>query len=198
MKKVIVLLGTALALMGCKPEYEGQLKVTDASLTGVVKGHKVTFPTGSYHTLLTINSKTKATLKVKAANASYDLVLNIPKSVQLPSESGPIRLTAAQSGQPFDIDGDLVSRTYQTEVQTGQMSCERQEPETVCWGGPHPGCATRWVTYPGWQRVQYYDVVNEKRLTADLKEAGTAHVSATLFGSNSESKRHYLYQGPCY
>lgn len=198
MKKVMILLVAAFAMMGCKPEFQGQLKVVDQSLPSVVKGHAVSFPTGTYNTVLKINSKSKATLTVKAANASYDLVLTIPNGVNIPSENGPLNLTAKQSGQPFDLAGNLATHTYQTEVQSGSQSCQVQEPEQYCWGGPNPGCSTQWVTRPGWQQVQFYDVVTEKNLTAEIRQTGTAHVSGNLSGTNSESQRHYLRQGPCF
>lgn len=198
MKKITILLVSAFAMMGCKPEFQGQLKVVDQSLPTVVNGHTVSFPTGIYNTVLKLNSKSKATLTVKTAKTSYDLVLQIPSSVQIPSENGPINLTAKQSGQPFDLAGQMATNTYQTEVQSGQQSCQIQEPETVCWGGPRPGCDTRWVTRPGWQQVQYYDVVTEKSLNAEIRQTGTAHVSANLSVSNSDSQRHYLSQGPCF
>lgn len=198
MKKWTALLITTLVLVACGTEFSGQLKVVDPNLPGIVNGHTLAFPTGTYKATLSIKSKSKAVLTLKGASASYDLVFKIPSNVTLPSENGPINLTSQQSGQPFDLVGNLATHSSQTAVQNGQVSCTRQEPETVCWGGPHPGCTTHWVNYPGWQQVQYYDVVTEQSLTAELRQTGTAHVSGNLAGSNSDSDRHYISQGPCF
>jgi hypothetical protein len=197
MKKFFLFLSVAVAMTACKTDYDGRLQVVEP-MPGVVNGKKVTFPVGTYPATLAFNSKTKVTLTVKAANKSYDLVMKIPNMTSAPADGTPVIWDSKITGQPFDIYGQTSTRQYQTPVKTTQMSCQYQRPETVCWGGPRPGCGTQWVTYQGWQQVEYYDDVTERTVTAEVREPGTAHPYADLSGTNDDTDRHYVSQGPCY
>jgi hypothetical protein len=197
MKKIFLLVAMAFAVMACKTEYDGHLQVVEP-MPAVTSGKKITFPVGNYPATLAFNSSTKVTLTVKASNGKYDLVMKIPTMSAAPADGTPVTWDSKTTGQPFDVVGQTSTKNYQTDVETTQMSCQYQRPETVCWGGPHPGCGTRWVTYQGWQTVQYYDDVTERIVSGEVREPGTAHVYANLSGTNSDATRHYVNQGPCY
>jgi hypothetical protein len=184
-------------MMACKTEYEGRLQVVE-TMPGIVNGKKLSFPPGTYPATLTFNSKTKATLTIKGASGKYNLVMKIPTMNAAPPDGTPVAWDSKTTGQPFDILGQTVTKTSQTAVQVGQQSCQYQRPETVCWGGPHPACGTQWVTYQGWQRVEYYDVLTQRTVTAEVRQPGTAHPYADLSGTNTDTDRHYVSQGPCF
>lgn len=196
MKKFFPFIAMLLLITACKTDYPGRLQIAEP-MPGIVDGKSIHIPVGTYPSTLTFNSKTKVILSVTVGETEYDMILKIPNMTSTPADGTPVSWDSKVTGQPYDLVGMTTTKDYQTPVKTTQMSCQYQRPETICWGGPNPGCGTHWVTVQGWQTVQYFDNVTDRTIEAEVREPGTTHPYADLSVTNSDVDRHYVSEGPC-
>jgi len=192
----LVILGAAslVALSGCD-NVGGQLKVRKA-LVAVVDGQAATIPAGTYNATIEGSAnifKTQISLDLALKGGTGHILFNVPSGVAVPKEDGELKLTAAQSGQPFDMDGKIATNVQEGSVQSGVESCTRNETEQRCDGS---SCHTETITITGQQDVQYHSEDTIRDVNVTISKAGA--VLATFSGERDDSSKVYDYQGACY
>ena len=117
----------------------------------------------------------------------------LPNSVSLP-ENGPFAISSEQSGQPFDINGEVQTEITRSDLKTEREMCQYQTQEPVC---DQHGCTIQNVTKSGWRDIEYFEETTDKQLQFDsLSKAG---VSQSHFeGASNTTAKRMTFEGQCF
>lgn len=164
-------------------------------------------PAGSYNTefrFQRFSDKVRFSLK---GSQEIDIKINIPSNVNIPRE-GYFYLTAEQTGQRYDLEGELFSDSSRSRVYDRVETCHITVYETRCDtvcnpsrpnGTPvcYPVCRQVPVTRTGYRDVIYYyeDTLSQLELT--VLDRNTGEQLGTYNGSDMDSRKVYTYRGSC-
>lgn len=203
--KLLSLLFCALALTACNP-IKGQLKVTRAFsahsddnnnnctpddprpiCSEPVQPSDFEVAPGTYDASFDLSSRGSATFSIKLdRNVTRNLALTIPSNNHLPGYSGPISLSHDESGQPFDLRGNIDTKESDSAQHSDWESCTRTEYEQQC--GPH-GCTMVPVQVPGQQWVLFHYHYTDTHLSVQVFKPGVSAAAAGFAGErNLEEK----------
>jgi hypothetical protein len=192
---LLSLCSIALFALSACDNVDGQVKINKA-LVANVNGKAATIPAGIYNA--TVEGKANLFVKeialdLKMQGGTVQIPFKIPSGVTVPEHDGELKLAAAQSGQPFDLDGKISSDTQDGPEQAAVESCTRTETEQEC---DARGCHTATITISGQQDVRYYysDLIRTVNVT--FTKAGVS--LATFNGQRDDQSKHYTYQGICF
>jgi hypothetical protein len=215
LKTFAIFLGLTTTLMACDP-IRGTLQV-DRSLS-VKTGNAQNCPAETYPCpenvkLATVNPGSYS-MDVDALGAStfriylktdrkqLNIELDIPSGKSIPS-NGTFSLSSAESGQPFDLLGQVQTDVSQTQETRTQESCQITHTEQVCGlkpgqsgQGPVYACWTETFTREGIEDVQYYYRTTTENLQAQLVQSGAQ--AAHYAGSKTSTDKIYTYKGGCH
>lgn len=193
---VMYFLGAAaqLGLSACDSA-SGQLNVTKP-LSAVVDGKSVTFAAGTYAATIEGSAnlfRKELAIDLTVNGGEQKILLKVPSNVSVPKNDGELKLSAAQSGQPFDLDGNVATSTEDGPEQAGVESCTRTETEERC---DQHGCFPVTITINGQQEVRFFyrDMIRD--VSAQLSASGSPLAAFT--GRRVDTSKEYTYQGLCY
>src|SRR5687768_6690322 len=132
MKKTLSTLVLCLSLFGCD-DLSGTIQTQSPLTLKVKKGKLITLDVGSHAAKFDYDeSDRELEIKIKDASGKEQKAeLKIPSNVAIPERNGSFSLSAAQSGQAFDLSGNV-----QTQVDTnhfdGTESCTYTERHERC------------------------------------------------------------------
>jgi hypothetical protein len=201
MKSILTgaLLVAAVAVVGCRSEYKGQILVHQAFTAKVSKGsNKV--DAGTHDARLRIDQRNnKAVLEISKSgrNNNPHVTFNL-RGTRLP-RNGAIRLTGAQSGQNFDVIGEIRTIEERTRTRRDYQSCETYVREQYCWRDQNGRTVCEWRTrrVMGRQEIEYYDEITTSDLSLDLV-APEQTILAEVDGHDTYSRRVVTYEGQCW
>jgi len=187
---------------------------------------RVEIQPGSYSGKLIIQGKKSIGLRVDIAKRnSPTFTFKTDKNLKKLQPGDRIQISAAKSGQPYDVDGIYTSETTSSDIQSGIESCtytvqeyrcrEVIEPQKcenvhhcnphdptqcvdqlVCTGGStNSVCGYEDVTRNGSHWVEYYYSTTTDRVNLALLNAGAA--VAQFAGSDTNSNKIYTRQDTC-
>ena len=200
MKKTLSLL-TGLLLLGCDgTSFRGETKVYEEMTLLGKKGDSVQVSAGLYQAKLSSKGKKKVRLKLKQGDWKEKFYFQIPEGRKLPL-NGEFSLTAAESGQPYDISGKNDQVFSASSVIKELESCSYRVPDYYCydsWGNycGHYNYRIVWGT----RRVEYQIHTETRTSTIELLPSrGEGRYTVARFtGRDQKSKRSYLHFGICY
>ncbi len=193
----------ALVFAGCQG-FEGQmnaLKPFEAIAKNGAFGRAKTIvvPTGT-HSVSVETGVSSATISLELSGKKEAIVVKVPRN-RIPKEQGGFEVLASESGQPFDMLGNLDIDHTRSRRYRDQEACSRTVPREVC-GYDSEGrwyCMIDYVTVYGRQEVEYYNLSTRRHLDVRLSNpADTNDVLATLDGHDTTVDKVYTYQGHCY
>jgi hypothetical protein len=213
MKSRITLALGALALTACNP-INGQLKVTQTFSAhshdnpynctpednrpvcgGPVLPDEFQVTPGTYSAGFDLSSRNAAVFSIKVGQGiTRNIQLKIPNNNRVPTYSGPISLTHGESGQPFDLRGNINTRESDSAQERGWESCTYTEYHQVC--GPR-GCHTETISRPGQQWVEYHYHYTDTSLGVQLFRVGSSSAAATFAGERHSTDRVVDQAGVC-
>ena len=156
-------------------------------------------PPGQYPAELTLNDKDVIRLKVKNA-APFDLLLEveIPAETTLPARTGSFTVSAIESGQIFDLRGNVDTVHSRSSTQVGWESCQRQVLHATCGYGKKRSCGHHYITVYGERPVTYHYEIETKNVWLALVSADRAQELATFAGSQTHHYKIYEDIGYCH
>lgn len=195
MKRILsvgLLMVSALAMTGCE-DIPGVLIVTK-NFTVLVKGKEKTVPIGDHKTSLDFKRK-KVVATIKTGSDSLKVELDVPKGAQIPS-NGSFELKSSQTGQPFDVLGEVQTHVTDSGLYREYAMCEKREYQTIC--GPK-GCYTTPVTRPGRKHVEFFYRDTDQAMQLDMTaEGGPQNRYAHFEGRARYSEKIVTYEGACF
>jgi hypothetical protein len=209
MKKLIPVLLLGMLGVACD-DLQGTLSV-QAPLALKTKKETITLNPGSQSAKFDLDEGDREIeIKVKDARGKEKKgIIKYPAGMTIPKYSGTFTVTAAQSGQSFDLSGEIntdvdegpsidttESCTYTKEVERcRQVPIYNKEGKVI-------GHEEEWYTdtqsFTGSREVRYHNkstTVTGRTLLTEPKNGSTL---ATFRGSRSWSETIYEYRGECY
>jgi hypothetical protein len=187
-------------MFGCK-EFEGRIEVSE-TLTPIVKKGNKTIAPGSYDVKVTFPDKKKARIEVKieGKNNNPQIDLKLPSGKSFPEYDGPITLSSQESGQPYDVNGNLRSDIQRTQTVRDEETCTYYVRERECNTDKNGNrvCKDRDVAHTGDRPVEYYYEELTQYLDLSLERPNSNVEVAHLGGTYFNRDKIYTYQGPCY
>lgn len=197
--KLIVASMLSVGIVGCK-EFEGRIQVLE-TLTPIVKKGNKTLTPGSYDVKVSFPEKNKARIEVSVSgkNNNPQIDLKIPKGKKFPDYDGLIALSSSESGQPFDVTGDIRSEIDRSQRMRDVESCTyyTRERECVTDKNGNRVCKDRKVAHEGEKQVEFYYEELTQYLELELLRTGTNIEIARLGGTHFEREKVYTYEGSC-
>lgn len=187
MKKIFVL-GCAFFIVGCE-DIGGTLQVFKNFNAKTDNGTEVV-AAGSYKTSLDFGHK-QVVATLKQDSKEVKITFQVPKGSDIP-DNGPFNITAAQSGQPFDIAGTNKTDSQDSDRRSEYVSCQYQSYQQVC--NPK-GCQTIPVTRWGSQFTDYYLRTTTEQMQFDMVDSSATVAHFT--GEASWSEKIVTYQSQC-
>ncbi len=211
MKTTRFLMAAAMAVsfVGCD-DIKGTLNVQQQLTLKDEKGKLVVLQPGAFEAAFDLDedeNERELEIKVKDARGKkHEADLPIPTSVAIPRVAGSFVLTGSQTGQAFDLQGEIQTDERNSGPIDTTESCTYTEPVRRCWTEEFVGRDGRkrrerrceWVNETRWgmREVTYHTVTTTVRGTAEFVDANVG-VIATFQGSNSHSIRYNDYVGRC-
>lgn len=186
-----------LLMAACDP-ISGQLKLSrgiDVNNSGLFGSYKTRVEAGSYNASVEFSSRTDLLVKVRTAQGSTKIWLKIPEGKDVASYSGPISLKARESGQSFDLVGQIDTQESDSSTTRTTESCTYTREKQVYKDGKW---VTETVSYPGTQEVEYHYHETDTSLSLQLRKPGTKERIGTFSGARNKSSKVYDYEGTCY
>lgn len=156
--------------------------------------------TGSYDMKLDIDSKKSLFLQISKKWTLIKLELNMPENKSVPS-TGELKLSASDSGQPFDFTIKSQTDITNSSMQNGSESCSERVQTEVCYivpgNPPTKKCEIKWVTAKGLQYVEYYYRNTYQQVESLFLAENTEEVLAVYKGSRSDSDKIYTRRDRC-
>jgi hypothetical protein len=181
-----------LAFVGCE-DLSGQLNVSQ-EFAVLVKGKTKQVPVGNYDTSLDFK-RDKIKVKIELASGSIKLDLDVPKGTQLPS-NGNFELLSGQTGQPFDVLGDVATKVSESGPQSQYESCQYQTYDTVC---DQNGCHYIPVTRNGSRYIEFFVRQTDSTMNFDIAEPSQVKKTKAHFvGTSRTSERIITRAGQCF
>jgi hypothetical protein len=208
MKKSLLLVG--LLLMGCD-DLSGTLQVSQTLTLKDKKGKAVQIEPGVIQAKLDYDEddgKKEIELKWEDARGKNQKVkFLVPSSMNIPKNEGHFELPAAQSGQAYDLVGDITTDVRESGPIQGSESCTYTDIQRVCriireqdrrgrWH-EYERCHDEYVTRYGRREITYHTTTTKISGKADLVD-GARGAIATFDGANTQTVPYTDYTGPCY
>lgn len=210
---IITFVGALTGLVGCRSTIEGKLNVVK-NFNGKVTVSQpcngegggdcftertVQIKQGQYTANVHSNSKTEVEIEIKGSS-TQNLKVNIPRNMTIPA-NGEFSISAAQSGQPFNIVGAMKTAQERSKTYRERESCwvERWDVECYVTGNP-PQQVCREVrrTFPGYKNVEYYYLDTVEDLLVDLKDRENNDALAQFTGHKESREKRYSYEAQCW
>lgn len=190
MKKIALVLMAFIFVTGCE-DMSGLLKVSE-KFSVLVNGRSKVIPEGTHNTKLDFErERITATIEVNGRN--IQVLILLPNTVSLP-ENGPFVIKSEQSGQPFDIKGQIQTTITRSDLKTDRETCEYRSQEPVC---DQYGCTIRDVTKWGWRDIEYFEETTDKQLFFNtLSQSGVAQ--SRFDGASKTTTRRMTFEGQCF
>lgn len=197
LKGLTLLLSVGL-LLGCK-DYNGHLEVYENISVKPKRGDSL-LRSGEYTVELKVKSSKKSVLEIKNASTDGDdikLEFKYNKNT-IPKYNGTFKILAKESGQPFDVLGELKSQTHERGPYRRTESCSYTRYETICWPTPRGTvCRSEPRHYQGWEDIEYYDSVTEQNLSLELKDSMDKRRLGLMNGRDTERTERVVYRSGC-
>lgn len=157
-------------------------------------------PAGNYSVQIDQTSKWSVAIRIDEGKRRHEISLDTGKK-QIPLD-GEFRLSAQESGQPFDVLANLKTNFQNSPEYFDNLSCEvernrREDCYLLPGGGPRPirRCVTTIDIYRGDRDIRYYNRTTATRLNGTLKRQ--ALKLADLTGSRTSVDRITTYDSGC-
>lgn len=134
MKVYLPILGALLFLSGCM-DYDGafvakeNLKFKHSTVFGNTKTK--TLRAGQYNASFEITSGNKMKFTFKGSD-DLEVKMDVPDHIDLPTSDGTFYYMANETGQNYDIKGDLNTEYTSSGIQSGFESCSYRTVERRC------------------------------------------------------------------
>jgi hypothetical protein len=215
-KLALVPLLAAFALTGCN-EVKGTFSAS-APLELKLKKKTVTLVPGEYRAELSRNRKgDELKLEIRAGKDKNKLSLRLPETTRLPKGSGEFVLRAADTGQAWDVRGQVRVETTVGERERAWESCTIQYNRGYCgrYGrypydrydpyyphDPYDPYGDRWgrcggYTYHGYREVEFRPVTTTQTVNLEFADAQTDETVGTFAGGREDVERRYEFMGAC-
>lgn len=161
--------------------------------------HLITLSPDHYPVSFEFKSKNKAVIAMNLNGKKANLVLQIPKGKTFP-DNGGIRLSAKESGQPFDLLAEIKTIVTKSEPRRDYERCTVQWYETVCHNRYEPfrDCWTVVHSRPGERYVEYYYRTTDRTMAVNLTNPKQpADVAAQFYGQRQETEIVHTYESAC-
>ncbi|MBI2520234.1 MAG: hypothetical protein HYV97_07445 [Bdellovibrio sp.] len=196
MKKIVLLLSVVL-LTSCVEKVKGTFEVkTPLSFKG--KDGNITLAKGVHSAVLTVKQKKYASILV---GYNRKVQFTLPKGVRLPTNSGELRLTAQEVGQPYDLTATAETVYSNSGPRTTIESCTSTVSRPVCSFDPvsqRRVCREQTINVRGHREVtfEYHGETTEFNFT--LLTPASTEVVGSFNGSDYDSRRVVTNYGHCY
>lgn len=215
MKKVQLALGSLLAafvLVGCQ-EIQGRFEAT-APLVLKQKKETITLPPGEYRAEVSRNRKgSELEFQIRRGKQKHEVKLRLPEATRLPKEGGSFVLRAADTGQAWDVRGEMSQETAIGDLIHGHEPCTVQVNRGWCdrYGGRYPRRGDRYdpydpyydgwgrcsYTYHGFREVDFREVRTTTFVSLEFSDAQTDLTIGTFNGQRADVVRDYEFIGHC-
>jgi hypothetical protein len=204
----IVLVSLSLAyLVGCD-ELIGTAQVANGLQVKIKKDKVVDVPAGNYRSAVDFSpSRRTIEIKLKKAIAGKDLTFKVkaPDSLKLPVYDGDINVSAAESGQLFDLFARVDTDISDSAEYQATESCTTKFYEKVCrevvdevTHQKHEECNVEELSVTGQHDVRYYYTTTTTSGRITLTKPGSDIQLTSFVGSRSSQSKNYTYQGDCW
>lgn len=199
-KLSLLLLLPVVALSGCD-SISGEIKVSQEFPVKVREGFLGlktrigNLKKGTYEATLAPVLGGGVQIVLKQGDRQSHLPINITNKSRLPKYDGRLDLPASETGQPFDLVGDVNSERSQSDLIRTTESCSRTKYVREC---KRDKCEDVSITITGEQDVEYYYSYIDTYLSAKVMKPRKSQVLAKFNGSRRESSKNYTYQGACW
>ncbi|HEX4925587.1 MAG TPA: hypothetical protein VFV50_15945 [Bdellovibrionales bacterium] len=207
MKRLLPLVALSLLAVGCD-DLDGVISVR-SSLKLKTKKETITLTQGSHSAKIDVDQGDRE-IEIKVKNAqgkTREAKVKIPAGMVIPSYSGSFAIASTQSGQDFDMRGEIDTDVDVGPSQYGTQTCtyyDREQVRYEYWETLPDGrkvrrTGWRWetVTRYGDQEIRYHNKHTTVTGKAEFKSPGGAELLATFSGSRSWSETINEYTGPC-
>jgi hypothetical protein len=209
MKKIIPILVLGFLGAACD-DLQGTIQV-QAPLTLKTKKETITLSPGSQAAKFDLDEGDhELEIKIKDAKGKEKKAeLKYPATTVIPKYAGTFAISAAESGQSFDLKGAIDTDVNEGPSIETTETCSIQRPVQVIREVPVYGkdgkvtgyrreYYTEYRTVYGRRQVRYHNRSTTISGQADFVEPKTSLVLATFNGSNYFSETVTEYQGPCF
>lgn len=194
MKKIVIasLILSTIVMTGCE-DLPGVLTVTKA-FNAVVKRKTKTIDVGQYKTSLDFK-RNKVVAIIDTGSEKMKIELAVPDNAQIPS-NGNFELSAAQTGQPFDVLGSVQTQVNESEMRSEYESCTYQTYDTICTPS---GCHSVPVNRYGNRFIDYYVRDTNQKMDFDMTTSGDARSKLSHFaGAARYSEKIVTRESSCF
>lgn len=198
-RKVLIGAFCALAIVACSKTVDGLLTNKEALTFNVKKGAS-TIPAGRWNAQIKIVSKKEVQLAVAipGQNSAVEASFKVPKHVKLPQGNGTFELESQDSGQPYDVQGEVSSTHEDSPERWETEPCSYQVQHQVCNHGPNgPVCWTEIYTVQGWRDSRYFVRDTVQKTELNLLNLNKTNVAGNFNATDRYSERIYTYQSAC-
>ncbi|MEK6625246.1 MAG: hypothetical protein AABY86_09775 [Bdellovibrionota bacterium] len=220
MKKILLLLSVIL-LTSCVEKVRGTFEAK-RPLTLRGKDGSLTLTEGVHSAVLKIKQKKSATILVEANGRKSKVRFNLPRGLRLPTNSGQVRLTSLEVGQPYDVNAAANTSVSNSGPRTSVESCSRSVVRPVCsyvtvamppvchtdrYGRrichtPPPTsrriCRNEWTNVYGQRQVTYEYRGETTEFNFTLLDPSSQEVVGRFNGYDYDANRVVTGYGPCY
>lgn len=190
MKKQTIVLGLLSALMmtACEREFKGSI-VLNSPLAIVQKKGPVIIPAGAFALELDVESKKEIQLKIKTPAGKRELKIKSSSDLLLPKEGGRVVISGAQTGQAFDIVGEVDYQVHESSDRFRVESCSELITRRVCRLDVNgiETCSRESVSVPGQREVRYHTRTETRLLSAQIVNRADGAAAAEIDGANRAS-----------
>ena len=220
----LVVAALLLTLCSCK-DLTGSLSVSEVISLKSDQRDTIQVQPGTYSGAIKVNSKKKINLELSLPNGKSTFIFKTSQNLKDLKSGDRIQVSAATSGQPYDIDGVYLVNTSSSDSQRSNESCTyttqeyRCRNETtpqvcqivkecdpnnaaqcqerkVCTGGEsRQVCGNESVSHQGQHDVEFYTTTTTE--SVQLQLISEQRSLSQFSGSDSESNKHYSFQGIC-
>lgn len=189
-----------MAMSSCKLTLTGKLEAFDSlSFNPKKKKHgPILADAGTYSATLSFKSKKKIYLKFKDGKKKK-VLFRIPKGKKLPRTSGAFTLLSSESGQPYDLEGEIDTSFSSGPQTTSTESCSETYYRRVCRRNEEGKreCYREAYTEYGTRQVTGHYEYTEKALSSILKDKNSGAVVGQFNGTHHDSTFSVDYYGGC-
>ena len=172
----------------------------------VVRRVSASFHPGTYDAHLDIDAADAIQLTVEDGTYREAVVkVAIPEDVHLPRTSGRFALTAAETGQPFDMSGLIEPVESSSPVTAGWERCYLKIERRVCRHSKKTGkkhkhrrrCRYEYETVYGHRAVEFHHTVKTLTVNLGFNADTSGEALARFNGSATRKYTVYDYRGFC-
>lgn len=194
--KSIFLLTAILSLTSCV-NLKGVL-TTHQTMSFKTKKKTIHVSQGAHKATIKFKSKKKLQL-VLTKGRNKKINFTIPGNVTIPRSNGEIFLTAAQTGQSYDLHGEIDTeyRSGPSQVSVESCSITRRVKECVRNDQGQRECRMIERTIEGRKRTRYHMDYQDKDLFVTFNVPNSAAIAAKFHGTQHTSNKVIERVGPC-